>query len=266
MSRPHLVAAIALCSASLVARPALAQEFQPLSIVPSKVTMLVGETHMFRAVGKDGRLRRNVDWSVSPESAATLTNAGEEVVVEAKEPLRRVVLTGHVPGASAVAEITINSGGALKEGSVLWSVSNLPGCKTAKIIPAVPSANGPDVYVEEECPAGTLVRAITSDGRELWRRMVSGPAASQAVETPAEAEAQPGAHLNLDSKSVCDAISPGMPKETAAHLVDDRKLRLEENQRQSDVWTLEEEGFRCTLTFDRSQGTVLKKKKTIVTE
>jgi hypothetical protein len=48
--------------------------------------------------------------------------------------------------------------------------------------------------------------------------------------------------------------------------VDGRDLRLEEKQRQSDSWALEERGFRCTILFDSSTGAVVKKKKTMVTD
>ncbi len=62
-------------------RLAFAQEAPALSVVPTKATMLVGETRTFRAVGKDGRLRHNIRWGVSPEHAAKLTVAGDEATI-----------------------------------------------------------------------------------------------------------------------------------------------------------------------------------------
>jgi len=31
-------------------------------------------------------------------------------------------------------------------------------------------------------------------------------------------------------------------------------------------WRIEEEGFRCAISFDAASGTVVKKKKTVVTD
>src|SRR4030088_3063936 len=76
----------------------LAQDSPALSVVPSKGTMLVGETHTFRAVGKDGRLRHNVRWNISPEHAAKLTVDNQEATSQAEEPYWSVVLTAYAEG------------------------------------------------------------------------------------------------------------------------------------------------------------------------
>jgi hypothetical protein len=62
----------------MIAEVAFAQEPPTLLVVPSKSTMLVGDTRTFRAVGRDARTSHNVRWSVSPEHAATLTTDGDE--------------------------------------------------------------------------------------------------------------------------------------------------------------------------------------------
>ena len=87
-----------------------AQDAPALSVVPTKATMLVGETHTFRAVGKDGRLRHNVRWGVSPEHAAKLTVDGDEATIQAEEPSSTVVLTAYAEGDSSEASIEIRSG------------------------------------------------------------------------------------------------------------------------------------------------------------
>jgi hypothetical protein len=177
-----------------------------------------------------------------------------------------VVLTAYAEGDSAEAAIDIRSG-ALPTGTMLWSVDHMPGCKEKKMSQAVPSANGPDLYVEEECPQGTFVRALTSDGREMWRRQISGPDADLTVHPAARAEAEPPAHLlDLHPNSVCDGISPGMTKNEVAKLVNGRKLQLRQKELESDNWSLEEHGSRCTILFDGKTGTVMKKRKIIVTD
>jgi hypothetical protein len=34
----------------------------------------------------------------------------------------------------------------------------------------------------------------------------------------------------------------------------------------ANPWMIEEEGFRCAISFDAARGTVVKKKKTVVTD
>jgi hypothetical protein len=211
-------------------------------------------------------MRHNVRWSVTPDHAATLAPDGDEVILQANEAASSVVLTAYADSDMAQASIEIRLGTSLATGTVKWSVAEIPGCKTVKIIPAVPSAGGPDVYVREECPQGTFVRAIMEDGRELWRRRIGGPGVPVSSGPGTKEDAPSGAHLNLGSNSVCDGVSVGMTKEGVAKLVDGRSLRLDSKQRLSDSWGLEEEGTRCTILFDVQTGIVVKKKKTIITD
>jgi hypothetical protein len=262
MNCVDLLALLALCT---VAGLALAEEPPALLVVPSSATILVDDTHTFRAVGKDGRMRHNVQWSISPESAATLTPNGDEATVTAVEPSLTVVLSAHVGGDSSEATIEIRSGAALSPGTPIWSVTHLPGCKSGQITQAVPSANGPDLYVQESCPQGTFIRAMTADGRELWRRRLGDPAGTLPPSGKASEQAQPGQHLNLGAHSLCDAVSSGMTKDAVSTLARNNNRRLAEKEQQSDRWVLEEQGFRCDIWFDMA-GAEIKKKKTIITD
>jgi hypothetical protein len=264
MLKMNYVELVALLTVGMVAGPALAQEPPALLVVPSKATMLVGDTHTFRAVGKDGRIRHNVQWSISPESAATLTTNEDEATVKAMEQSSTVVLTGRASGDSSEAIIEIRSGRALSTGTLIWSVTSLPGCKSVQMTQAVPSTNGPDLYVQESCPQGTFIRAMTADGRELWRRRLGDPA-TLPPSLKATEQAQPGVRLNLSGHSLCDAVFYGMTKESVSKLAKNSNLRLAEKEQQSDSWVFEEQGFRCDILFDKAGG-VIKKKKTIITE
>ncbi|MFZ0278835.1 MAG: hypothetical protein WA254_11480 [Candidatus Sulfotelmatobacter sp.] len=190
----------------------LAQDVPALSVVPTKATMLIGETRTFRAVGKDGRLRHDVRWTVSPEQAAKLTVAGDEATLQAEEPSSTVVLTASAEGDSSEASIEIRSGSSLPTGTIMWSVSPLPGCKSMKMTQAVPTATGPDIYDEESCPDGTYVRALTADGRELWRRKLGGAPVPTAPDLERKEKSLPTEHIGLSTRSVCDEISSGMTK------------------------------------------------------
>ncbi len=263
IDRADFLAQLAL---SMIAGLGFAQTPPALLVVPSNAVMLVGDTRTFRAVGKDGRQQPNVRWSVSPANAATLTTAGDEATLQATQPSATVVLTAVAGGDSAEASIEIQSGAALAPGTKIWSVSNLPGCKTAKMSQAVPTANGPDLYIEEACPDGTVIRAMTADGREIWRRRLGDHAAPPSLGgLKTKDETQPTDHLNLNARSLCDYVSPGMTKDAVAKLAQDRGLRLEEKQQASNSWLYEESGFSCKILFDQVR-TVVKKKKTILTD
>jgi hypothetical protein len=86
----------------------------------------------------------------------------------------------------------------------------LPGCKSVKMTQAEPSASDPDLYLEESCPQGTFIRAMTADGREIWRRRVGDGAAPPPLSLKTQTQAPPGEHLNLNSHSLCDDVSYGM--------------------------------------------------------
>lgn len=257
--------AFAVLIAITLVAPGFAQEIPVLSISPGKATMLPGETRTFRAVGKDGRMRQNVRWSISPEHAAKLTMDGDEAIVQAEESAT-VMLTAYAEGDSAQATVEILSGHTLPTGTQLWTVSPMPGCKEKKMTQAVPTAAGPDLYIEEECPQGTFVRALTADGRELWRRQITGSGGVLASEPAAKPQTDTGRRLDLHRTSVCDGVSPGMTKDAVAQAANAHNLRVEQRQRQSDNWEFEEEGSRCTISFDGKSGAVVKKKKTIIIE
>ena len=275
----------ALLATGALAIAAFAQNPAALTVSPGKATMLVGDTRTFRAVGKDGRVRHNVRWSISPEQAATLTVNGDEAVVQAHEASPSVLLTAYANGDSADASIEIRPAGDMPAGTPIWSVSPTPGCKATKMTQAVPSANGPDLYVEETCPEGTMIRALTADGRELWRRLLGSSGAPSNVaapiangpyigllpngatsKVPGKSDQPAGEHINARANSVCDTISLGMARDEVFKAANERGLHLDPKQRQSATWSLEEEGFRCTISFDASTGAVVKKKKTIVTD
>lgn len=259
---------VALFAIALVAA-GFAQGIPALSVSPGSATMTPGETRTFRAVGKDGRMRHNVRWSISPEHAAKLTMDDDEAVVQAVEAAT-VMLTASAEGDSAQATVDILSGHTPPIGTRLWTVSALPGCTTKKMTQAVPSATGPDLYDEEECPQGNFVRALTADGREMWRRQITGSGGVLESRSQSEPVAKPqtdtGRHLNLHPVSVCDGVSPGMTKDAVSQVANAHNLHVEPRQRPSDTWEFEEEGSRCTISFDGNSGAVVKKKKAIIIE
>src|SRR5581483_1630771 len=225
---------------------ALAQNPAPLNISPNEATMLLGETRSFRAVGKDGRKRQNVRWSISPENAATIDTQNDEVIVTAKEASASVRLTAYAEGDSAEATIDIRDGKTLPAGTKIWSVAPIPGCKNKQIVQAVPSATGPDLYVLEDCPQGTVIRALDAEGHEIWRKVPGQQ--NETPQSPGARSEHEGQRLNLHATSVCDQISPGMSKEDTIKAVNSMNASLNPRQKVGDSWVLEEEGFRCEIS------------------
>jgi hypothetical protein len=202
--RRLLITGLVLTAVTFVSPPlSVAQNMPALSVSPSKASMLVGETHEFRAVGKDGRIRHNVRWNIAPAYAATLTQSGDEVTVKAEQASPTVILTANAEGDSADATIEILSGSSRKNGTVLWSVTPIPGCKSTNVIQAVSSANGPDLYDQEQCPEGSVLRALTADGREIWRRSFGGSGAPIAELNPG-GTVKAAERLNPHNTSVCE--------------------------------------------------------------
>lgn len=250
---------------SLISGLGLAQDVPTVLVVPSEATMLVGDTRTFRAVGKDGRILHGVQWSISSDDAAKLTTNDDEAVVNAVEPSASIVLTAHANGESAEASIEIRSGAGLSAGTKIWSVTPLPGCKSVNITQAVPTANGPDLYDEEACQQGSFIRAMTADGREIWRRKMGELVGTQPTSIKPAENPQPQAeHLNWNNRSICDSITVGMPKDQILKLAQSSRIPVSEKA-PSDSWVFEEPGFTCKLFFDKA-GAVSKKRKSLVTE
>lgn len=135
----------------------------------------------------------------------------------------------------------------------------MPGCHTTKIMPAVPVANGPDVFEQSQCPDGTYIRAYTAEGILLWRRKIdSSPKAATKPEEPSIALNS----LNTRAGSICDSISIGMKQEAVGELLKARNLAALGGEK---IWTIEEEGTQCKLWFNAATG-VSKKRKTMVAD
>jgi hypothetical protein len=226
-----------------------AAQIPSLLVTPSKVTLVPGESHTFRAVGQDGRIIRGVQWSVSPAYAAEL-HSGDEVEVSSTTPKQFEVVAGY-QGQRATASVTVVAGPVLPQGAVRWSVTELPGFKTVKITPAVPSAGGPDVFAEETNATDRVVRAYTDDGRELWR--VGG-----ATLTP-ELIAQQS-DVSLNKKSICDSVKAGSTKKEVAGLKQAADFAANPSLFGRDRWDVEETGVTCHIYFD-SSGSVTKKRR-----
>jgi len=227
-----------------------------LLVTPSKVTVVVGESHTFRAVGPDGRIVRGVHWRVSPVYSAEL-RADDEAEVSATVPKEFKVIADY-QGQEATALVTVIAGYFLPEGTVRWSVKELPGFKTVKLMPAVPSSDGPDIFAEEVGPSGSIIRAYTEDGRELWRTALSGQLSVEVI-------AQQQSNLSSKKESVCASIKIGSTKTEIAALKEAADYAANPPLFKRDEWVLEQPGVVCHVLFDPN-STVLKTRRELTND
>jgi hypothetical protein len=236
-----------------------AQSARSIIVSPASATMLVGESRPFRAVDDSGTFLHNVEWTVS-QSSIVEVSSGDEVEVTAQRP-GKVTLTARTSSGSADAHIEVVEGRTLPYGTAKWTSEDLPGCQSTKITPAVPTANGPDVFAENQCPDGTYLRAYTADGILLWRRKIgsNGGMPAKSV-TPAVVVTN---RLNTRAQSICDSVSVGMKERAVRELLKGRNLEAPATGQKT--WVLEEESAQCKLWFDAASD-VAKKRKTLTAE
>jgi hypothetical protein len=154
-------------------------------------------------------------------------------------------------------------GESLPIGTVKWSSGAVAGCKTTKIIPAVPSPNGPDVYEQSQCEDGQYVAAYTVDGIQMWRRKI-GAGGGAAVAERSKNEVAAG-RLNLLSASACDLVAVGTEQQKVRELLRQHNVSFSEGAPGERVWSIEESGSQCKIWFD-DKLVVTKKRKIFVGE
>jgi len=143
---------------------------QTLFISPAAVNMLVGESHYFTVFNIDGRtITQNTGWTVDNPNIISV-GKGDELVVTAIAP-GRAVLRAFIDTRAAEAVITVHGGKNLPDGTILWSAPQIPGYEVKQISREAPTAGGPFMYsVARNADGDQLMRAFSSDGRQLWMR------------------------------------------------------------------------------------------------
>jgi hypothetical protein len=253
-----------ICMVWPAALPAQTTHF--LKITPEKVTLLIGEYKTFRMVDQNGQMQRNVTWNIS-DSYAFQTEEGDELTIVAKQ-LGDFTVSAHNPDGSAEASIKVMEGSTLPQGTVKWSGASVEGCKTTKVIPAVPSANGPDIYEQSVCADGEYIAAYTDGGIQLWRRKIgtAGPIPSGVAarnEQPVKSPISGG--LNVRGASICDFLTIGTAQQKVRETLKEHNLTFSELHQGGRVWLIEESTKQCKLWFDE-KATLTKKGKIFVND
>jgi hypothetical protein len=253
-----------ICVVWPAALPAQTTHF--LKITPEKATLLVGESKTFRMVDQNGQMQRNIVWNIS-DSGAFEKEEGDELVVTAKQR-GDFTISAHNSDGSAEASIKVMEGTTLPEGTAKWTGTSVEGCKTIKVIPAVPSANGPDIFEQSQCADGSYVTAYTEEGIQLWRRKVSnaGPVPSGgSVGNEQTGKASLSGGLNVHATSVCDLLAIGAEQQKIREILKERNLSFSELHEGGSVWLIEESNKHCKLWFDE-KATLTRKSKIFVND
>ena len=178
---------------------------QTLTVTPPVANLIVGQTQILTAVDELGRPRDDATFTVSDPTIATISGDPTLTVI-APGPF---TVTASVGGVSTSASWNAATG-PYPQGTILWSAPTPPpGWAVVQIVQAVPTSNGPDLYSVENTvnsdtlPALTLVRALTSDGRQLWQTQLNGLSSGN---TPTMADGNGGIIVDVETETIVNGI------------------------------------------------------------
>lgn len=250
-----------LCCAVLLVWMVPVRGQQPAFVIitPEKATMLVGETREFRLVDQNGQMQRYVLWDVSDSSALEL-DKGDQAKIRAKRT-GDFRIGARTADGSAEATVKVMPGTTLPIGTVRWTSGTVPGCKTTRMVPAVPSASGADIFEESQCEDGQYVAAYREDGIQIWRRKL-GRAVTAAQLMKGEGR---GEKLSVRAGSICDLAQLGAEQQKIRELLSQHNLSHSEGATGERVWRVGEANMECRLWFDEKL-ILVKKRKILVNE
>ncbi len=236
----------------------IAQQTPALLLTPSTAAVAVGEKRTLRPVDAQGRLRTGVTWSVTPTGPVSYKE-GEEIEISAENP-GSVTIAAQADGQTGTATVTV-SRGPIPEGTARWRLAPLPGNRLVKFTPAQPSSPGPSLYAIERGSGGSVIRALSADGRELWRTAMGGDLDRLPLATPpTKRDGTTEAPKPAKRPSVCNDLAVGMHRDEALARVRSRGL-APSSSRSSNRWEIEQPGVTCVVKFDSVSNKIAGKKQ-----
>jgi hypothetical protein len=241
----------------LTAAAAFARSPNSYQITPDNSTMLIGESRTFRMVDQDGHAQTKVTWTLSDVDAFESIEGDQVQLIPKRAGDFR--LAARTDFATAEATVKVVEGASLPTGTVRWSSGGKKGCRSVKIIPAVPVPNGPHLFEQSVCEDGEYIAAYTADGVQLWRRKLSDHGA--LAETAGNSYETVGNRLEPHSTSVCDSVAVGTDQQKIRELLNQRSLTFREEPAGGRIWMVDESNSQCQLSFD--EKLVLAKKRKV---
>lgn len=129
-----------------------------MMLVPSAVSMVVGDTRSLQATDSTGQPVKGLAW-VSSDPTVILLSTSDPPMLTALAPGTVTITAG---GASA--DVSVYSGATFPLGTTIWSNPG-DGSGVSSIMPAVPSDTGADVFAINN--SGNI-QAIRRDGSVSW--------------------------------------------------------------------------------------------------
>jgi hypothetical protein len=159
----------------VIAEDARPDPDQTLFVSPFKASMVVGESRTFSVFDIDGRvLTAETEWSVSDSTVAEIVEAPIQAITA--KSVGTFTLHALVGRRSAEATVTVYPGPKFPPTTVRWLAPPIPGFTLQKVMPGGIGV-GPDgiavSFAESDGHGGILLRAFTSDGRQIWMKRVA---------------------------------------------------------------------------------------------
>jgi uncharacterized protein YjdB len=130
-----------------------------MNIVPTSVSMVVGDTRTLQTTDSNGNTLTGLTWTSSDTTVISLSTA-DPPILTALQPGTVTIMAG-----AASADVTVYTGPTLPLGSTIWSNPG-DGSGVSSIMPAVPSSTGvADVFAINN--SGNI-QAVQSDGTVAW--------------------------------------------------------------------------------------------------
>jgi hypothetical protein len=175
---------VALFFAAVLATSVVAQAFvaAAVTVTPTSVTMLVNDLKSLSAVDSSGSPNKDAEWSISPPIASLGVEGGDVTVRALRQG--RAILTANTEHGSATAVISIISGEKFPPATVQWSLEPTAGYESLITVHSVPTENGVALYsIEWNKTSNAVVRALTEEGKQLWRTELNAMASPAALKT-----------------------------------------------------------------------------------
>jgi hypothetical protein len=143
---------------------------QTFFVSPAKATMLVGESWLFSSFDVQGKtLTGETVWSVSNSSVAEVST--ERAALVTAKSQGTVTIGARTSGRYAEAIVTVLPGNKLPPLTIRWLAPQIPGFTIKKMFAAGPSESAVAVtFFEQNAQGEALLRAFTSNGRQLWMK------------------------------------------------------------------------------------------------
>ncbi|HWZ45802.1 MAG TPA: hypothetical protein VNW97_20175 [Candidatus Saccharimonadales bacterium] len=157
-------------------------------ITPGQMNLLTGQTRALTVVSDQGQPVHGATLTISDPTVLQISG-GQISALQAGT----VTITASLEGHTASATVQVFSGTQLPLGTPLWTNSPLPGNQAlGGVFADNRSGTGPDIYSLERVDATNLVvRALSSDGRQLWTTPIPADSLQPQIATSAAASGGP---------------------------------------------------------------------------